>query len=142
MWRRISHALAWVFYGKSNVSLCAEMARRRAACRFCRCVCRVLEFVPTFGPGHCDDELEMYEMKTTRKPGPLTKQDNKFWSDFQKVYNLKADGKPGHQTTGQVVIVLDHYQRQEKAKDNQLHNTVILFSAVCAALVIVLVTLL
>ena len=132
MWRRISHALAWVFYGKSNVSLCAEMARRRAACRFCRCVCRVLEFVPTFGPGHCDDELEMYEMKTTRKPGPLTKQDNKFWSDFQKIYGIKPDGKPGHQTTGQVVIVLDHYQREVEFLKGRIRNAYIILAVALA----------
>lgn len=104
MWRRMSHALAWFFFRRSDVSLCAEMARRHAACRYCRCVCRVLEFIPGFGPGHCDDELEFYAMTDTGKPepGPQTEDDINWWRAWQEIYGLKADGDVGHQTTWQV----------------------------------------
>ena len=111
MWRRISHALAWVIYGNSKMSLCAEMARRRAACRFCRCVCRALEFIPTFGPGHCEQEMEMYDLGvkvTDVAPGPL---DKKAWKAFQKRWSIQDDGLPYAQTAAQVRELEEAYWR-------------------------------
>lgn len=115
MWRSLSHALLWVFYGKRDVSLCAELARRRAACRFCRCVCRALEFVPTFGPGHCDEEFELYQMKTIREPGPETEADRKQIAAWQREWGIQEDGLWGTQSTGQLAIVLDGYERDVAA---------------------------
>lgn len=51
-------------------------------------------------------------MKTPRKPGPLKAGDAQYWKEFQKSWGLKVDGKPGHQTTGQIVIVMDALKRE------------------------------
>ena len=132
MWRLLSRLLNALTFGKFNETLCARLARKRAACRLCRCVCRALEFVPTFGPGHCDDELEMYAMKTVRLPGKLTSADKKQIRAWQTQWGIYIDGIWGTQSTGQLAIVLDDLERENSFLKAQIRNLYIMLAVALA----------
>lgn len=70
-------------------------------------------------------------------PGPLTTNDKTFWRRFQRHFNLKVDGNPGHQTTDQAGLLWSAYSKLEKeVEDDAKQGKWLLFLFFCGGAVV------